>query len=59
MVDVIFQKKCSYLFRRWKCNVFTEGNIVVFGKACAENISLLSKPGDPIDKYERLFSIKR
>ena len=26
-------------------------DIVVFGKACAENISSLSKPGDPIDIY--------
>jgi len=45
-------------------------DIVVFGKACAENISSISKPGDPIDKYdsenlqedidkyERLFSKK-
>ena len=28
-------------------------DIVVFGKACAENISSLSKPGDPIDIYDQ------
>jgi succinate dehydrogenase (ubiquinone) flavoprotein subunit len=28
-------------------------DIVVFGKACAENISSISKPGDPIDIYDQ------
>ena len=27
-------------------------DIVIFGKACAENISSLSKPGDPIDSCD-------